>query len=262
MNVKYILSGCILLSCVIAAESRTFSFSEAEGFKAGLLDGQNGWVSELNTVTPQTKGYIELSKTQWKTGFFEKALPADETRTYKMSSVVSFSETSDQGNNDVMSFIFNNQMNGKGTARCFISRVAGNGYKIGFKGVKEAQNDTLIFPSERIGITAGNCETDQLRFTYALTKGATSKDWKVELLLENLRTGKIVASLVKEHVETTHELFDATELYAGFSSSRTDDVTGTTNRRIHTIDIQEPPGEETLFLLLSLRSPTNRLNAV
>ena len=216
----------------------TYDFTAGEGYTNGVLTGQQGWVgSSNNTVDVSGSGYAVLSTNEWQSSTAPYVIDASSNNVYTLSVDISWTELSPtNGGNDIVNLLFDGD--GSGSPRGYISRVSANGnYALNFKDQEGTGLGFVQFDGAVVGTdNVSDFDTDPLRFSVTMSKGADSNDWSVVVSLSNLTSSAYVESPING-VSSSEAFFNDATLQGSFSSSRTESQNKTTARKIDAFTI-------------------------
>ena len=175
--------------------SSSFDFTSAEGFtSASDLNGQNGWSANSSSVLVNTDAGNEFvysapwQSVWWEGGTFN---PAAGTLTFVTDFKFNYLPT-DTG--DAFNVIkLGAEQTGNDVARVYFRYVIGSDdyrvrYSPGNWDVLGLKTSNTFDPGD-IGLGSDDPQSDDLRLTWTLTRGATADAWTSSLSLVNLTTG-------------------------------------------------------------------------
>ena len=211
--------------------SSSFDFTSAEGFtSASDLNGQNGWSANSSSVLVNTDAGNEFvysapwQSVWWEGGTFN---PAAGTLTFVTDFKFNYLPT-DTG--DAFNVIkLGAEQTGNDVARVYFRYVIGSDdyrvrYSPGNWDVPGLKTSNTFDPGD-IGLGSDDAQSDDLRLTWTLTRGATADAWTSSLSLVNLTTGGTIIRLgygadVWELTSAVSETFhNDTSINWGFQTS-------------------------------------------
>ncbi|QBG46446.1 PEP-CTERM sorting domain-containing protein [Verrucomicrobia bacterium S94] len=256
-NMKNRILGLTVIAAVFNAQATLVSFDEA-GYTAGALDEQGAaggstWNANGNTVDPTDGGSVILATgtDQWKYGIFRENLRADSgNNDFTVSQTISWTENAPTGNNDAFSLIINDTLNGSSAIRAYLNRLGTDNYKLGIKSDLDVDLGSATFSDTLFGLDdIGDTTSDSITFSLNLVAGASSNDWSYTVSLYNETTDSVIGSISDTGITTSEDLFTATSLYGGFSSSRAESVHGLTDRVITSFEVIAVPEPATMGMV-------------
>jgi hypothetical protein len=218
--------------------SKSFSFTEAEGFLTGSnnLNGQNGWVAPAGAVlanTDPTKEFVYSAGGQssyWGGGTFD---PTAGVMTFTTDFKFNAAPTA---NGDVFNVIRLAADPSTGdVARVYFRYIAADdSYRMRYSsgnGFDRDMASSNLFSANVIGQTAGSdAQSNDLSLSWTLTRGATRDAWSSSLSLSNIGGADVDIGFGSTIWSTTIQVSEAfhtdTDVFWGFQTAN---VSGSAN---------------------------------
>jgi len=215
------------------ADLLAVNFTAAEGYADGTLQGQPGsapaWqlVSGSNSFNIDLSAGLVVNTAQTATQCAVWQTPVNSSAQPVLTTVLDFGFTQSApsagaGTITALTY-FANATSGNTNVRAYFGRNSGTDtYRIGFYQNNGAPATSVVasVAGSALGLASGSGDnqSDPLRLSFTLNRGASASAWTATVTLKNLATGTTVATASVPAFTTSTTLYNDTSLYPVISS--------------------------------------------
>lgn len=199
----------------------TFDFSQAP-YVEGALAGQDNWIGGTHAIAG---GLLDLNDLgDWSDTWQDTGLDTSMFDEFCVSATFRFSETGPHLNGkQFMNIVMNDETVGTTQLRARLSRNNANNYLVSvFTDTPGVQVGFTTFSADKLGFDIDadvDLDSDLLKMSLTVKKGATANDWVYTLKIDNLstNTNAVTASGI---LATQEAMFTASTLYGGINNGQ------------------------------------------
>ncbi|MDP0495910.1 MAG: hypothetical protein Q7Q73_06840 [Verrucomicrobiota bacterium JB024] len=206
-------------SLVTATE---IDFTEAEGYNAATLNGQQGWTGSTGYYIPAWYGETTAANLNFADMYYggETLDTAAGTITYALDFNFTYDLPTVATNINGMSVKLSTSSTSANTTNIGLNySTTGNFVFFYFSGAGSYLAGNGLAPTA-LGLNAATSDyvSDSLRITVEMTKGATASDWTLTTTLYNIDTDTVLRTISSTAGVTSEAFFSADSIFAGFNS--------------------------------------------
>lgn len=248
-NMKTWKYSIALLAMIFETQAETIHFTYKEGYSDGDLGNHPHWQSNSEdgraNIVNSFEGIVLLEPNiAWTASTYDKGVSVINPGDSATAAIeFTFSKTGPAGAGDLFNVGLNCTSKSAVTLRAALKHSKSNPgtYQLFIKDEKGTIYSGRPILPEKLGLGKTDWDSDQLRMAFTLTRTKNDLAWEATVRLFN---GTTQLSSLSTIINTSYKWHGKIALYGSFSSSRSDNGTKTTHRKIRSFMISPGPESE------------------